>query len=451
MKSKNPFPRGSSTGLKFLIVTFLVLIFLIPLLFIQKLISNRSYHQNAVQREIVNSWGGENFLAGPYLIIPFIENQKFYDEEGKVYREKELRREWIQLPETLSTAVNNTTELRSRGIYSVPVFLNDIAMEGHFDLTESVRALDDKRVLWEEVRLAYSMPSLRALSSLSEVQAGTEILEFAPGSPVSALLGQQIEASWEGLTGEETALPFRFTMELKGGNSLQFLPLAKDTEVSLVSDWPAPSFIGAYLPMEREFGAKGTTALWRINYLSRNFPQGWTVSNEQDSSYYESAFGLTMMEPVTSYTKNTRTAKYGLLFLIIPFSVFFFFEVITSRRIHPIQYLIAGLGNVVFYLLLLSLSEHIGFNGAYLASMVGVIGLVTFYARSILGTESRGWIMAPILAVCYGYLFVVLQSEDYALLLGSLGLFVLIGMMMFLSRRINWYGTDQPAPDQKER
>ena len=150
-----------------------------------------------------------------------------------------------------------------------------------------------------------------------------------------------------------------------------------------------------------------------------------------------------MMEPVTAYTKNSRTAKYGLLFLIIPFSVFFLFEIITRRRIHPIQYLMAGLGNVVFYLLLLSLSEHLGFNAAYLLSATGVITLVTLYARSILGKGSRGWIMAPILAVCYGYLFVVLQSEDYALLLGSLGLFLLVGTVMFLTRKIDWYGKQE--------
>lgn len=447
MKLKTYLPRGSSASLKFLLITFLVLIFLLPLKFIQNLISSRTNLQDSVQREIVDSWGGETYLAGPYIIIPFMEIQKFYDEEEKVYRERELRKERIQLPETLSAMVNNTTEIRSRGIYSVPVFFINMGIKGHFDLTEAARALGDKRILWDEVRLAYSMPSMRALVSLSEVQGGGEILEFAPGPSVSALLDQQIEAPWAGLTGKESSLPFQFKMELKGGRALQFLPLAKETEISLVSDWTTPSFFGAYLPLEREFGAEGTTALWRINYLSRSFPQGWTLE-ERDTpapSLYNSAFGMTMMEPVTSYTKNTRTAKYGLLFLIIPFSVFFLFEAITSRRIHPIQYLIAGLGNVVFYLLLLSLSEHIGFNGAYLLSALGVIGIVTLYARSILGSGSRGWIMAPILAGCYGYLFAVLQSEDYALLLGSLGLFFLIGTMMFLTRKINWYGTDQPS------
>lgn len=440
MKPKNFIPRGSSTGLKLLLITFLVLVFLIPLGFIRSLISERSYLRDEVQWEIVNSWGGENLLAGPYLILPYLESHRYYNEEKDSYWEEEVRKERILLPEVLEMTVANKTELRSRGIYSVPVFLSDVGLEGHFDLTEAARDLEEKEILWPEIRLAYSMPSLKALASLSEVRAGEKLLEFAPGPASSALLDQQITAPWEGLSGKEENLPFHFTLELKGGNSLRFLPLAKETEVTLTSDWTAPSFIGAYLPTEREFGDAGTTARWKINYLSRSFPQSWTLGNDQIPYLPDSAFGLTMMEPVTSYSKNTRTAKYGLLFLIIPFSVFFLFEVITSRRIHPIQYLIAGLGNVVFYLLLLSLSEHIGFNGAYLASAAGVIALVTLYARSILGSGSRGWIMAPILAGCYGYLFVVLQSEDYALLLGSLGLFVLIGAIMFLTRKINWYG-----------
>jgi len=433
-------PPGNSAGVKFFLITILVLIFLIPLGFIRSLISERSFLQQQVQEEIVDSWGGENLLAGPYLIIPYREQATWYDEETKGYLTRRVEKQLILLPETLTLHVDNQTELRSRGIYSVPVFVSRADLSGAFDLTQTAAALEGKEPLWEDVQLGYAMPEMKALSSLSEVTAGDQALDFAPGPAASALLNQHITAPWRGLEGSESELPFRFNLEIKGGRSLHFIPLAKETTVSLRTDWAAPSFEGTYLPTRREITDQGTTALWKINYLSRSFPQVWTAGEMETRRIHQSRFGLTMMEPVTAYTKNTRTAKYGLLFLIIPFSVFFLFEVIARRRIHPIQYLMAGLGNVVFYLLLLSLSEHLGFNGAYLLSAAGVIALVTLYARSILGKGSRGWIMAPILAVCYGYLFVVLQSEDYALLLGSLGLFLLVGALMFLTRKIDWYG-----------
>lgn len=433
-------PPGNSAGVKFFLITILVLVFLIPLGFIRSLISERSFLQMNVQEEIVNSWGGENILAGPYLIIPYREQVTYYDEEKRGYQTRLVEKQLILLPEVLTLDVDNRTQLRSRGIYSIPVFVSQADLSGEFDLTQTVAALEGKEPLWDDVQLAYAMPEMKALSSLSKVSAGGQALEFAPGPAGSALLDQHITAPWGGLKGGEKNLPFSFSLEIKGGRSLHFIPLAKETTVSLQTDWTAPSFEGTYLPTQRELTNQGATALWKVNYLSRSFPQIWTVGEIEVYHIQQSRFGLTMMEPVTTYTKNSRTAKYGLLFLIIPFSVFFLFEVIVRRRIHPIQYLMAGLGNVVFYLLLLSLSEHLGFNTAYLLSAAGVIALVTLYARSILGKGSRGWIMAPILAVCYGYLFGVLQSEDYALLLGSLGLFLLVGAVMFLTRKIDWYG-----------
>jgi inner membrane protein len=416
---------------------------LIPLGFIRSLISERSFLQMDVQEEIVDSWGGENLMAGPYLIRPYREQVTYFDEAKKGYQTREVEKNLILLPEAVTLNLDNLTELRSRGIYSVPVFISQADLSGHFDLTQTSTALEGKAPLWEEVQIGYAMPRMKALSSLSEVSAGGQTLEFSPGTGETALLDQHITAPWRDLTGSEKTLPFKFGLEIKGGRSMHFIPLAKETTVTLKTDWTSPSFEGAYLPTRRELTDQGTTALWKINYLSRSFPQIWTAGEMDSYRIHQSSFGLTMMEPVTAYTKNSRTAKYGLLFLIIPFSVFFLFEVIARRRIHPIQYLMAGLGNVVFYLLLLSLSEHLGFNTAYLLSAAGVIALVTLYARSILGRGSRGWIMAPILAGCYAYLFVVLQSEDYALLLGSLGLFLLVGAVMFLTRKIDWYGKQE--------
>jgi len=433
--------QGTTAGLKFTLIAFLVLIFLIPLGFIQSLIRERSVQKEFVQQEIVESWGGRNLLAGPYLIIPYKEEIKSYDKEKEeFYISSYLHHQMIYLPESLILKVKNESELRSRGIYSVPVFMSDVEMSGHFDPSLVNEILKDYIIQWDNITIGYSLPSTKALASISPITLGDEILTFSPAPRETALLEQQITSPVSQISGTESHLSFDLSMELKGGSSLHFLPTAKDTTVSLWSDWTSPSFNGTYLPTSRELNETYTQAEWRINYLSRSFPQYWEIGSSEVPYLLESTFGLDLMEPVTSYSKNTRTAKYGLLFLIIPFMVFFLFEVISATKIHPIQYLMAGLGNVVFYLLLLALSEHLSFNMAYLLSAAGVISLVTLYARSVLGKGSRGWIMAPILLVCYSYLFVVLQSEDYALLLGSFGLFFLVAVIMFLTRRINWYG-----------
>ena len=270
-------PPGNSAGVKFLLIAILVLIFLIPLGFIRSLISERSFLQMDVQEEIVESWGGQNLLAGPYMIIPYREQMTYFDEEKKGYQTREVEKNLILLPEVLTLDLDNRTELRSRGIYSVPVFISQAEISGHFDLTQTSLSLEGKEPLWNEVQIGYAMPQMKSLSSLSAVTAGGRELEFSPGSGGTALMDQHITAPWRDLRGSEKSLPFKFSLEIKGGRSLHFAPLAKETTVSLKTDWTAPSFEGAYLPTRRELSDQGTTALWKINYLSRSYPQVWTA------------------------------------------------------------------------------------------------------------------------------------------------------------------------------
>lgn len=437
-------PYIGSAGVKLVLVGVLLLLFIIPLEMIKDVIRMRSSRSLEVQGEIVNSWGGESLLSGAYLVVPYTQIETTTTTEGtETTIEKVLRKTEIILPDETTTIVNNTTELRYRGIYSVPVFNNEVQISGHFNLA-SHAGKEERTYKWEEASLGYCMPSMRALSTISAVDVATRTLTFEPGGTAFSSY-EQILAPWPGLTGVESELPFNFTMDVRGGDTIMFLPLARSTTVRLTSDWSAPSFIGAFLPNTREITDAGTSAYWKVDYLSRSIPQNWTTEPSNDPALAENDFGVSMIDPVDAYQKITRITTRGLLFLLVPFLVFFLFEFITGRRIHPVQYFMAGLGDVIFYLLLLSLSEHIGFNLAYLISALSISVMLTLYAGAAFSSRNRGLIMAAILACYYGYYFVLLQSEDYALLLGSVGLFVSVAVMMFFTRKIDWYKSSNSA------
>jgi inner membrane protein len=207
------------------------------------------------------------------------------------------------------------------------------------------------------------------------------------------------------------------------------------------SDWPAPSFFGTYLPTERNLREDGFDSRWEISYISRNLPDSVRGDGLVNIDFSEWDFGVRIVEPVWIYLKNERSVKYSWFFLVIPFMTFFLFEILLKKRIHPVQYFLAGSADIVFYLLLLSLSEHLmNFNTAYWIAASAVTVLISVYSCGILKSWKKGVLMLPVLSVSYLFLFTVLQSEDYALLLGSVGLFIIVGFLMFLTRKVKWYG-----------
>jgi inner membrane protein len=232
---------------------------------------------------------------------------------------------------------------------------------------------------------------------------------------------------------------------LSGGGSLSFLPLGDETTVTLASAWPAPSFTGAFLPTERTVSADGFTARWTVPSMARPFPQAWRAGEVDTGVLFGSSFGASLMAPVDVYQKVTRSVKYGALFLLLPFLVFFLFEVLGGLRVHPLQYLLVGFAECLFYLLLLSLAEHLPFVAAYLAAAGAATLMVTLYASAVLHSWRRALLLAPALAAAYGFLYTTLQSEDFALLIGSIGLFVILGLVMVLTRRVDWYRIGAPG------
>jgi inner membrane protein len=236
-------------------------------------------------------------------------------------------------------------------------------------------------------------------------------------------------------------------MNIQGGREFSMVPVGENSVFSLSGDWNAPSFQGSYLPMEQSVGENGFKARWEVSHLSRNIPLYWADIIKEENAYSSSSkFGVKFFKPLDHYDVNTRAVKYGILFIIIPFLSLYLFELLARRDIHPVQYLLSGAGNVLFYLLLLSFSEHISFGLSYSISALAVILMLSCYSRSFLGIWKRSGFLALIMGLCYTFFYFTLQSEDWALLIGSIGIFAITGLVMFLTRKFDWYGRNSQEP-----
>jgi inner membrane protein len=247
-------------------------------------------------------------------------------------------------------------------------------------------------------------------------------------------------------------LPFNFSLNLKGSERIQFIPVGKTTNLDLTSSWAHPSFTGEFLPDQRGVSPDGFQAHWTVFHLNRNIAQTWIDNN---SAMEDWAFGVQLFLPADEYQQATRSAKYAILFIVLTFALFFLMEVSGKQRVHPIQYLLVGLALCIFYILLISISEHIGFTWSYLVSALAVIGMVGLYSKSVLPGKKQGLAVGGNVAVLYGYLYFILQLQDYALLIGSLGLFAILSLIMYFTRNFDWYAIDllpgKKKPEKQEQ
>ena len=235
---------------------------------------------------------------------------------------------------------------------------------------------------------------------------------------------------------DSSTYQFKLSLNLKGSQLLYFTPVGKVTDINLSSDWPNPSFNGAFLPDKREISEKGFKANWNILHLNRNFPQIWTGSQHTIS---KSSFGIDLILPVDNYQKSYRSIRYAILFIGFTFLVFFFIEVLNKVFIHPVQYILVGVALIVFYTLLLSFSEHMKYNLAFIISALSTLLLIAGYVKAILKSSQLSLLISGILTVLYTFIFVIIQLQDYALLIGSIGIFIILGLVMYFSRKIDWY------------
>lgn len=457
-----------SVTVKLLVIGFLAILLLIPMYQVTLLIGERQQRQRSVVAEIGRSWSGPQILGGPVLVVPYKKMVKTIVD--KVEKLEEETYHLYLLPDKVDLKAGTDIQLRHRGIFDAAVYEAKVDVTGYFGPLDLVKAeVKPEQVLWEKVRLAVGVGDLKGLKSNPNIELGGQAYEpeteyasiglFANNLVIAPKLTDQ---SWEKLS-------FQFTLDLRGSEDLRFLQLAKHTSVSAEGNWASPKFFGEFLPDASKIADSGFRATWEVPHFSRTLPQQWTAeqsvirednqpsfdeygesraiesavsypppsekfSNEQEAA----SFGIHFLQPVDHYQKAERTAKYAILIIVLTFVSLFFTEVIAKRRVHIIQYVLIGAAMIVYYTLLLSFSEHVGFNTAYAVASVSTIGLVGLFIAKLLGQRRTALIFSGILSIFYGFIFVIIQLQDMALLVGSIGLFATVALLMYFSGRINW-------------
>ena len=433
------------TTLKAVIVTLMLLLMLIPLSMIRSQVNEREYRALEAGMEIIDGAGGSMEMVGPLLVMPY-EVDVIEELDGQQRRRKR-RGEMALIPEQIRIDGRLDVEYRNRGIYRVPVYRIYIDVSGSLIVPDEGIFPEGAVLLGAENRLVVGIGDMRGIKDVSSLSWNGDSVDFGPdvGHPS---LGTGIAAIVGNLPAAGTELDISWNMEIGGGGSVSVAPLGRDSELLLSGNWPSPSFQGALLPDERQLDDEGFQARWRIPEVSRPIRPYWDSAGAKDTALGVHALRVELLEPVGAYARTERSVKYGALFLLIPFVVFFLFESLGNLRVHPVQYLLAGVADILFYLLLLALSEHIGFNSAYITAALAVTLLISFYSRSITGGRASSMAMPVVLIGAYIWLWVTLQSEDYALLIGAIGLFVIVALVMVLTRKVDWYGSESSiSPD----
>lgn len=436
--------RGSHM-LRLLVIGFLVLVLLIPAAMIGGRVRERRSTRSGAVDEVTAKWGELQVVTGPALVIPYVVRRSEVAANGqRVVREETHR--LTALPETLTVRGQIDSEARHRGIFSVPVYRMRLEVSGRFarpalaDLN-----VDPAAVAWDRAELGVGITDARAIQEQVGLTWNKGTISFLPGPGLFDLTDTGIHAPLAGaLAG--SSFEFSFPLVLNGSEGAYFVPFGRETGVELRSNWPDPSFQGNWLPAKRTVTDSGFDASWSIPFLGRNYPQAWTSQHQGGDGEGKMAdiveaskFGLDLITPVDQYRMAERSTKYAGLFILLTFAAIWLIEVLGRLRVHPIQYLLVGAAMCLFFLLELALSEHIGFGRAYLLASLAVVGLIASYSLAALKKPGRAGIVGGLVAALYAYLYVLLNNEDYALLIGSVGLFLMLGAIMYLTRRIDWY------------
>jgi inner membrane protein len=347
------------------------------------------------------------------------------------------------LPDTVSFAANTTPEVRHRGLYQVILYNAVTDLHGTFSL-DGLAAMDisPDDVLWDEASLAIGISDLIGVKETVTFRWNGHEYLAEPG--ILSENGLSSGISINPIVSErQTEYEFAARIDLNGSDDLQFVPVGKETNVTVSSTWSSPSFVGRFLPDERTVRSDGFSASWKVLHLNRNVPQQWISErlpgDSQKEQLTQSAFGVTLISPIDGYKQTMRSTKYAIMFIGLTFVAFFLTEVLTKKVGHPVHYALTGFGLVLFYCLLLSLSEHLPFATAYVLSSGATVVLIGGYSRSVLGSNRFAATISSLLALLYTFLFVILREEDYALLLGTIGLFAVLALVMYLTRKIDWY------------
>jgi len=424
----------NSVGLKLTIITVLMLLLLIPSTMIKSIISEREALNQSVLNEVSLKWAGKQQINGPILSIPLIYEYDIEDNKT-ITTTKYL----YILPEKLGIQGKIEPEKLKRGIYEVVVYKSILDLSGKFKLSAKIDQNGLKEIKYDEAFLTIGISDLRGIEDQILLNWGKQKLEVQPGSKLTDMVNSGISIDLPDLSKQvDQNVHFSFSLHLQGSQNLSFIPLGNITQVNLTSNWPSPSFNGNFIPDTREVNNDGFTAHWKVLQLNRNYPQTWIDKNMRNEMQ-NSALGVDLIMPLDDYQKSMRSSKYAAMTIALIFLIFFLVEILNSRKIHPFQYALVGLSLCLFYILLISISEHSNFNIAYLISAGITSFMILIYAKSVFKSGKFTAILTATILGIYGFLFITLQLADYALLMGSIGLSLILGATMYFTRNINWY------------
>ena len=440
----------------FKLVGILVLVALLqlPLWLINGLLAERAARRDAALAEITDTWGRSQQITGPFLVVPyraFAATTRETLVNGRLVQTTEQRpgdKLAVFLPEQL--AINGELEptRRHRGIYEAVVYSARLKLTGRFATPDlSTLGLPASDFAWDRAYLALGVDDLRGAREAIVVKWNGQARACEPGT-LHPLLPAGVHATLPAIAPGEAPGEFSLELTLNGSGRLAFTPVGRQTDVTLRSPWTDPSFTGSLLPARREIGAAGFDAAWQASYYGREYAQQWTEERAapQREVLLRSAFGVELVNLIDTYRVVERASKYGLLFITLLFTAFFLFEVLAALRLHVVHYTLVGAALVLFYLGLLSLSEFVPFAAAYVGAALASTLLITLYSVSILRSGARSLVIGAALAGIYGFLFFVLQMQDYALLAGTAALFAVLALVMYATRKIDWNPAAPAAP-----
>lgn len=457
------FVSRHTTTLKIIVVGILTLLLLIPLSMISSLIYERLDTKRNAELEITSKWSGEQIITGPCIVIPYNQEIKQKDKQELV------RKNLLLLPNEMNVTVDAKVEKRKRGIYDVSLYSSELLLTGTLNMDEIAKTgIKPEDMQLNQARVIMGISDLKGIREGVVMQLGAQNYDFEPGIPVenlytdtdpiagksfyerdlqvtspnlsTGIFSAGLNVKIDSIAMKDLAqgtLPFTINLYLNGSQGLFIVPIGKTTTAKVESDWPTPSFGGDFLPANHNVTDEGFTANWKIIDLNRSF--GQTVNAENATAINQmatSAFGVKFIQSVDQYQQNERSAKYAILIILLTFVVVFFIEVLKKKAVNPFQYLLIGLALVLFYSLLLSLSEIWGFNLAYIVAAIMTTVLIVVHMSSILKNRNLGLFIGALLTFLYLFVFILIQMESYALLVGSIGLFCILAVIMYFSKKL---------------
>ncbi len=452
-KSKKPESNSANKILfKGVVTGALILLMLIPTVFVSNLVSEREKRQQEVVKDVTNGWSTQQTLSGPYLYIPY-----------QVKENDELVKKHLYLlPENLNVSGTINPEIRPRSIYKILLYRSDIKTTGNFKI-QLPKDIELSSLQLSEAKICYGISDFKGIEEKVNISFNGTKYDLAPGLPTKQFEtiatpvsnGQEEYVRTESTTKDieaiglsanvaltledlQKSLIFDMQLKIKGSERLHFIPLSANSNFDIKSTWKDPKFDGSNLPGTRDVNEQGFQAKWSFN--NANLPFG-TVLKDFNFNKQNLAFGVSMVQPADQYTKTNRSVKYAILFIGLTFALFFIIELMQKKPIHPVQYVLIGIALVIFFTLLLSISEFILFDYAYLIAALATVMLITLYAKSHFKSIKTASVFGSLLTCLYAFIFVLIRLEDAALLVGSIGLFIILALVMFGSRKINWYGT----------